>query len=68
MQIEITGERRQEHPQIFTKAHLHYRLKSENTELKDLERSVELSQDKYCGASAMFKLAGAEVTWSAEII
>lgn len=68
LEVEITGERRKEHPQIFIKAHLHYKLKSDNAELKDLERSVELSQDKYCGASAMFKLAGAEVTWSAELL
>jgi putative redox protein len=68
LEITITGERRDEHPQIFTKAHLHYVLKSDNAELKDLNRSVELSQDKYCGASAMFKLAGAEVTWSAELL
>lgn len=68
LEITIEGERREEHPKIFTKAHLHYKLKSDNAELKDLERSIELSQDKYCGASAMFKLAGAEVTWSAELI
>lgn len=68
LEITIEGDRREEHPKIFTKAHLHYKLKSDNAELNDLERSIELSQDKYCGASAMFKLAGAEVTWSAELI
>ena len=68
LEIIIEGERRDEHPRIFTKAHLHYKLKSDNAELKDLERCIELSQDNYCGASAMFKLAGAEVTWSAELI
>jgi len=68
LEITITGERRDEHPQIFTKAHVHYVLKSPDAELKDLDRSIELSQDKYCGASAMFKLAGAEVTWSSELV
>jgi putative redox protein len=68
LDIEIEGERREEHPQIFIKAHLHYKLKSDNAEMKDFERAIELSQDKYCGASAMFKLAGAEVTWSAELL
>lgn len=67
LDIKISGERREEHPQIFIKAHLHYTLKSPDADLNDLERCVELSQDKYCGAAAMFRLAGAEVTWSAEI-
>lgn len=68
LEITVTGERREEHPQIFVKAHVHYVLKSPDAEEKDLTRSIELSQDKYCGASEMFKLAGAKVTWSAELI
>jgi putative redox protein len=68
LEITITGERRDEHPKIFVNAHLHYILKSPDATEKDLHRSIELSQDKYCGASEMFKLAGAEVTWSAELI
>tara|TARA_B100000614_G_C14473473_1_gene463522 strand:+ start:440 stop:853 length:414 start_codon:yes stop_codon:yes gene_type:complete len=67
LEIEIEGERRDQHPKIFTKAHLKYKLTSPDAELKDLERAIELSQDKYCGVSAMFKLAGCEVTWEAEI-
>lgn len=68
LEIIITGERRDEHPKIFVSAHLHYILKSPDTTEKDFHRSIELSQDKYCGASEMFKLAGAKVTWSAELI
>lgn len=68
LQIKIDGERADEHPKIFKKVHLHYILTSKDAEIGDLERSVELSQDKYCGASAMFKLAGCEVTYSSEIV
>jgi uncharacterized OsmC-like protein len=35
--------------------------------MEDLNRSIELSQTKYCPASAMFKAAGCEVTWEAVI-
>lgn len=68
LEIEIEGKRREEHPRIFTEAHLHYRLKSPNAQEKDLQRSIELSQDKYCGASEMFKLAGVKMSWSLELI
>jgi putative redox protein len=68
LEVEIDGERRDEHPKIFTKVHLKYTLKSPDSQSKDLERAVELSQDKYCGAAAMFKLAGCEVTWEAEVV
>lgn len=68
LKIQIVGEKRDENPKIFTKANVHYTLTSPDAEEKDLTRSIELSQDKYCGASAMFKLAGCDVTWTQELI
>lgn len=60
--VQIEGEKAPEHPKVYTKVHLIYKLVSPDAEEKDLARSVELSQEKYCGASAMFKAAGCEVT------
>lgn len=68
LKIDIEGERAKEHPKIFTKVHLKYELTSPDAEMKDLERSIDLSQDKYCGASALFKAAGCEVTHEANIV
>lgn len=68
LDIEIEAERADEHPKVFTKVLMKYSLKSPDAELKDLERSVELSQDKYCGASAMFKKSGCEVGWEAKLV
>ncbi|QLH53943.1 MAG: hypothetical protein CH6_2423 [Candidatus Kapaibacterium sp.] len=65
MNIKITAERTSEHPKVYKKAHLIYELISPDAQMEDLNRSIELSQTKYCGASAMFKLAGCEVTWEA---
>lgn len=67
LEIDIEGERGDEHPKVFKKVHLKYKLVSPDAEMKDLKRSIELSQDKYCGASAMFKLSGCEVTYEAEV-
>ena len=67
LNISLDGERGDKHPKMFTKVHLVYELESPDAELKDLERAIELSQATYCGASAMFKAAGCEVTWEARI-
>ncbi len=67
LHISIDGVRGDTHPKMYTKVHMVYELFSPDAELKDLERSVELSQTKYCGASAMFKAAGCEVTYECKV-
>ena len=66
--VEIEGERTEEHPKVFKKVNIKYNLKSPDAEEADFRRSIELSQDKYCGASAIFKLSGCEVTYSMNLI
>ncbi|NJE04379.1 OsmC family protein [Thermococcus sp. MV11] len=67
LEVEISGERREEHPKIYRKVHLHYRIHG-NVREEKAKRAIELSQDKYCSASAHMKLSGAELTYSFEII
>jgi putative redox protein len=63
MQVRAEAERSESHPKVFTKVHLVYDLTSPDAELADLQRAVDLSQQTYCGVSAMFKRSGCEVTW-----
>ncbi|MCA6212959.1 MAG: putative redox protein [Thermococcaceae archaeon] len=67
LEVEISGERREEHPKIYTKVHIHYKIYGDVKEEK-AKRAIELSQEKYCSASAHLKLSGTEVTYSYEII
>ncbi|NJE43431.1 OsmC family protein [Thermococcus sp. GR6] len=67
LEVEISGERREEHPRIYKKVHIHYKIYGDVSEEK-AKRAIELSQDKYCSASAHIKLSGAELTYSFEII
>ena len=67
LEVEISGERREEHPRIYEKVHLHYKVYGDVKEDK-ARRAIELSQDKYCSASAHIKLSGAELTYSFEIV
>jgi putative redox protein len=67
LHVEVDSDRSDGHPKVFTAVRLHYTLISPDAELKDLERSVELSQHSYCSASAMFQKAGCEVSWICEV-
>ncbi|GAB1373056.1 OsmC family protein [Candidatus Kapaibacterium sp.] len=68
MRINVSGIRSDDHPKVFTDVKLHYILESPDASIADLERAIELSQTKYCGASAMFQRSGCNVTWDSEII
>ncbi|MCD6559590.1 MAG: OsmC family protein [Palaeococcus sp.] len=67
LEVEISGERREEHPRIYKRVNLHYKIYGDVDEEK-AERAIKLSQDKYCSASAHVKLSGANVAYSCEII
>jgi putative redox protein len=65
---EVTGfevsaevERSTEHPKVFTKIILTYTVKGKNLDPQAVERAVELSETKYCGAQAMLRKT-AEIT------
>lgn len=66
--LYIEGKRAENHPKVFTDVHLSFELKSPDAEMKDLERSIELSESTYCSASAMFKRSGCNLTWEAKIL
>ena len=57
---EVTGfnvtaevERANEHPKVFSRITLTYAVKGKNLDPQAVERAVELSETKYCGAQAM---------------
>jgi putative redox protein len=64
--MEIQSERAAEHPKVFTKIHLKFIFNGREIKPKDVERAIELSETKYCSASAMFRHT-AEITTSYEI-
>lgn len=65
-EIEIQAERAEEHPKVFTKIHLKYIFYGRDIKSKDVEHAIELSETKYCSASAMLRHT-AEITTSYEI-
>lgn len=50
---EITAERADEHPKVFTKIHIHFVVEGTNLDEKKVGKAIGLSADKYCSASIM---------------
>ena len=66
IEINVTGNTREEHPQVFTDLHIEYVIYGENINPADVERAIELSATKYCSISAMIEKA-AKLTHSFRI-
>ena len=62
--IDIKAEREDEHPKRFKKIHLNYYIKGKNLDERRVEKAINLSETKYCSASASLN---AEITSSFEI-
>jgi len=65
--VNISGERADEHPKVYTKIHMEYVVTGKDIDPQAVERSIELSHDKYCSASAMLSKT-AEITTSYRIV
>ncbi|SFB99720.1 putative redox protein [Marinospirillum celere] len=65
---EITAERVDEVPAVFSKIHLHFVVSGKELKEKQVAKAVSLSADKYCSASIMLGKAGVEITHSYEVV
>ena len=62
-EVEVTAERAETDPKIFTKIHVDYRVRGKDLAPAKVERAIQLSKEKYCSASIMLG-AVAEITHS----
>ncbi len=54
-EVKLKAQVAEEHPQVYTKIHIDYVFYGENLSTNDLERAIDLSQNKYCPVSAMLR-------------
>jgi len=62
-EVEVSAERAETDPKVFTRIHVDYRVTGRNLAPAKVERAIELSKEKYCSASIMLG-AVAEITHS----
>lgn len=55
--VETEADVTEDHPKVFKRIKITYVLKGRGLTRDKVEKAVQLSQDKYCGVSAMLKKA-----------
>jgi putative redox protein len=53
--IIVDAELTEEHPKHYTSMHITYEFGGKDLEMEKLKKAIELSQEKYCGVSFMFR-------------
>ena len=63
-EVQVHGERAEEHPRVFTNATIEYLVTGRGVDQAAVVRAIELSTTRYCPAQAMFsKIMPMELTY-----
>ncbi len=65
--VEMSAERAETDPKVFTKIHMHFVVKGKDIKPEAVEKAVKLSAEKYCSASIMLG-ATAKMTHDFEVV
>lgn len=55
--VTVDGDLTEEHPKQFYKMHVIYEFTGKDLPLEKLQKAVSLSEERYCGVSALYKKA-----------
>ncbi|NLH53369.1 MAG: OsmC family protein [Bacteroidales bacterium] len=55
--IEVVAEQTEEHPKVYSQIKILYKFKGKDLPMDKLQKAVDLSQERYCGVSAMLRKA-----------
>ena len=55
--VIVEGELTEEHPMYYNKMTIVYQFKGKDLPMDKLEKAVKLSEEKYCGVSAVYRQA-----------
>ncbi|MCW3785088.1 OsmC family protein [Plebeiibacterium sediminum] len=55
--ISVEANMREEHPKYYDEMKIIYHFVGKDLPVKKIERAVELSDEQYCGVSALYKMA-----------
>jgi putative redox protein len=65
--VRVEGDVTGEHPKQFSKMKVIYEFKGKDLPMEKLQKAVSLSEERYCGVSAMYKKA-IEITSEIKIL
>jgi len=64
--IKVDAEMTEEHPKYYNKIHLTYAIKANEADRSKVEKTVNYSQERYCGVSFMLSKSS-ELTYEIEM-
>ena len=53
--VKASGEKRDDHPRVFTSLHLEFRVAGDSLDLEKIQKAVRLAEEKYCPVWSMLK-------------
>ena len=65
--VQLTSERAETDPKVFTKIHMQFTVSGKNLPAGAVERAIAMSHEKYCSASIMLGKT-AEITTGFDIV
>lgn len=65
--VQLTSERADTDPKVFTKIHMQFTVSGKNLSAGAVERAIAMSHDKYCSATIMLGKT-AEITTGFDIV
>lgn len=68
VRCEMTANRAEEVPAVYTDIHLHFVVVGNEVKEKQVAKAIELSAEKYCSASRMLSQGGVKITHDYEIV
>lgn len=57
LNVSVEANMKEDHPKYYDSMKVIYRFKGNNLPMDKLQRAVQLSEEQYCGVSAMYKMA-----------
>ncbi len=54
-EVQVEGVRADKHPKVYTEIWVKFIVQGHSVDPKAVERAIELSRDKYCGAAATLR-------------
>jgi putative redox protein len=65
--VRVEAEMTEEHPKHYKAMHIIYEFKGDGLEMDKLQKAVDLSQERYCGVSTVYRKA-LEITYEINIL
>ncbi|HOG19810.1 MAG TPA: OsmC family protein [Salinivirgaceae bacterium] len=53
--VKVSADLTKEHPMVYSTMHMIYEFKGKNLDPEKINKAINLSQERYCGVSAMYK-------------